>query len=346
MNLIRNIYSTLRTWVFKKKLLRFSSRFKRDPQACFYCPEMCRFSCPVSETLRDNSVTPRGKMSLLHLRERGFDSEKSTGSDDLTLWYLNQCTSCGRCTEYCVHEVDVATNLMEERRFYHQKNRNFTEKIRTWELSMKVASFVLFCENDRKSWWLEKEDLLSELGNPDVIEGRFPTIDWMNGRLSDDEIKKIADSLSQIKHVLLESSELGWFFADALVKNGYRGKIEFVWQRFFSKMLEFEFSTEEVFHESSFFSRTLPRLGYSIPMFERGAMPFHHGWSCFDCGGEGFYKYENKQAAEKMRDRFLEDLNKDGSKRKRIICQSLSCAEHLKQTDLDVVYWLDRLGAL
>src|SRR5262245_45637674 len=112
---ISGFKSSLRSWIFKKKLLKFSGRFRWEPEACFYCPEMCRFSCPVAETLRDNTVTPRGKMSLLHLAERGFSAERVAGSESQRLWFLDQCTGCGRCTEYCVYENDVATHLRQAR---------------------------------------------------------------------------------------------------------------------------------------------------------------------------------------------------------------------------------------
>ena len=121
MSLIEKISSTLRTWVFKHKLLKFSGRFRPEPEACFYCPEMCRFACPVAEALRDNTVTPRGKMSLLHLTERGFSDKEIAGSSQQRLWFLEQCSGCGRCTEYCVYENAVAANLGLARTQYFEQ---------------------------------------------------------------------------------------------------------------------------------------------------------------------------------------------------------------------------------
>ena len=89
MNWIQKTYLTLKTWVFKKKLLQFSGRYPRDPQACFYCPEMCRFSCDVAEALRADTVTPRGKMSLLHLINQGHSITDIAGNSEQMLWYLN-----------------------------------------------------------------------------------------------------------------------------------------------------------------------------------------------------------------------------------------------------------------
>ena len=79
MSLIATISSTLKTWVFKKKASggSASSLPAGALEACYYCPEMCRFACPVAETLRDNTVTPRGKMSLL--APRGERASRRSG---------------------------------------------------------------------------------------------------------------------------------------------------------------------------------------------------------------------------------------------------------------------------
>lgn len=83
---------------------------KQQMDYCTYCPKMCRFSCPVSETTKHETHTPWGKMQLAGLLLTGrmpWSHEAASA--------LYQCTSCGRCQNYCEHHNDVAVSLWEAR---------------------------------------------------------------------------------------------------------------------------------------------------------------------------------------------------------------------------------------
>lgn len=336
MNLIQNISSTLKTWVFKKKLLKFSSRFVRDPQACFYCPEMCRFSCPVAETLRTNTVTPRGKMSLLHLSERGFAVERVTGDAEQRQWFLEQCSGCGRCTEFCVHEVDVASNLRSERAKYF--NASDTDNELLGHLAA-LSGEVVLAEP-------ESVEKLRAAGLQNVVAFALPYRNWQWGKLDAQQSRKIGNALARCSVIWVESPEAAWFLAKAVKEEqkAIKAQIRLLWQRYFTAMLELELGPSVVVHESFHLSRLLPRLGYSVPMYEKGFMPQHSGWNTIDCGGESFFVEAHPATAKDMGLRFLEDLAKDGRRIEKIVCQARGCMVHLRGlTNAKVTYWLDEL---
>lgn len=348
MKLIQSISSTLRTWIFKKKLLKFSDRYRMDPQACFYCPEMCRFSCPVAETLRTNTVTPRGKMSLLHLAERGVPVEQVAGSEAEREWFLEQCTGCGRCTEYCVYEIDVASNLRAERAKRMSVGSPAAKAVVKCVDELKgLSGTVLLCEPGRADWWRSNGKLLEKLGVRTVSEAVLPHREWSWGKLSDAEVEEIGEALSGCSQIWAESPEAGWFLAKAVreEREALKAEVRVVWQRLFTEFAGLELGADVSVHESYHLTRLFPRLGISIPMYERGLLPFHSGWNVIDCGGEGFYPHAHPEHAREMGVRFLHDLRKDGRNVERIICQSLSCVEHLKAlTESKVTYWLDELA--
>jgi len=117
-----------------------------------------------------------------------------------------------------------------------------------------------------------------------------------------------------------------------------------VWQQFFVAFSSKDFGPEVSVHESFHLSRLFPRLGYSIPMHERGFLPFHNAWNVIDCGGESFYAEAHAPLAKQMGERFLKDLVNDGRTVKKVVCQNWGCVEHLKQlTTAEVTYWLDEL---
>lgn len=349
MNLIQSISSTLKTWVFKKKLLKFSGRFRQEPEACFYCPEMCRFSCPVAETLKDNSVTPRGKMSLVHLAERGFSDEKVAGGAEERLWFLEQCTGCGRCTEFCLYENDVGSILREERAKHNEKSQvsNFVNYEGILSELRTLRGSVLFCEPGRKSWWESHPELVQSLGVSVISEISIPHKQWSWGKLTASDLVSIGESLSGCTRIWAESPELGWFLEKGLKSETrkFKSDVKVVWQNFFRDFAAKDLPPSVSFHESYHLSRLLPRLGISVPMYERGLMPFHSGWNVYDCGGEGHYPLSQPEHANEMGKRFLQDLRQDGRALEKIICQNLACVEHLKSVEnVTVVYWLDELA--
>lgn len=354
MNWIQNISSTLKTWVFKNKLLKFSSRYNRDPLACFYCPEMCRFSCPVAETLRNDAVTPRAKMSMLHVRERALIEKKSIdsiedriGPESDQLWILDQCTGCGRCTEYCIYEIDVASQLRNERgKFFaeaHWQNK------KDFNGTSNLSGNVLLVDKGRCDWWKKNEQFLRLMNVDGVEELMIPNIEWAHGELSTVQLEKFASLYRNVRELWVESPEVAWFFLQGLQKetNLFRGKVRSIWQVLYSHATKLQLGPHDVFHESWHLGRLLPRHDFSVPMLQKGMMPFHSGWNVLDCGGEGHYKHFHAKSADMMAHRFLDDLCKDGRQVKRILCQSQSCVAHLQKAidnhglEAKVVYWLD-----
>src|SRR5581483_7588993 len=82
----------------------------REYNFCSSCPKVCRFSCPVSESTKNETTTPWGKMTAAHLAltaQRPLDAEGAKA--------LHACTGCGRCTEFCKHHNGVAGSLFAAR---------------------------------------------------------------------------------------------------------------------------------------------------------------------------------------------------------------------------------------
>lgn len=76
-----------------------------------YCPNLCLDRCPVVAATGDSAYSPFAKMSLAGLLGAGL---VFTDKENALVTY--QCTACMACTEYCEHNVDVATALLDTRR--------------------------------------------------------------------------------------------------------------------------------------------------------------------------------------------------------------------------------------
>ena len=83
----------------------------RPSSLCAFCPKMCRSACPVSEAESRETVTPWGKMSLVHLAREGQVSLAAPGVQKA----LEACTGCGACVEKCAHGNPVAETLFAAR---------------------------------------------------------------------------------------------------------------------------------------------------------------------------------------------------------------------------------------
>jgi len=77
-----------------------------------FCPEMCRFACPVAVASANDALTPSNKVALLYKHGRWPVRSRTDGEK----WPLYACTGCGRCTEYCLYKVQVADLLFEARK--------------------------------------------------------------------------------------------------------------------------------------------------------------------------------------------------------------------------------------
>jgi Fe-S oxidoreductase len=82
----------------------------REYNYCSSCPKVCRFSCPVSESTKNETTTPWGKMTAAHL---ALTSMRPLDADGAKA--LHACTGCMRCTEFCKHHNGVASALFAAR---------------------------------------------------------------------------------------------------------------------------------------------------------------------------------------------------------------------------------------
>jgi len=82
----------------------------REFAYCAYCPKVCRFACPVSESTKTETTSTWGKMTAAHLAvtgQRPIDESASKA--------VHACTGCMRCTEFCKHHNVPAEALFAAR---------------------------------------------------------------------------------------------------------------------------------------------------------------------------------------------------------------------------------------
>lgn len=79
-------------------------------ETCAYCPSLCLHVCPVSTVEARDTVSPWGKVSLIHHQLEG-----NVSPTELTAAIAYKCTSCGACTSWCRHSIDVAGILQAAR---------------------------------------------------------------------------------------------------------------------------------------------------------------------------------------------------------------------------------------
>jgi Fe-S oxidoreductase len=78
---------------------------------CAYCPKMCRFACPVSETDHSEATTPFFKIKALDMVIDGALDIM----DPMVASLAYKCTNCRLCTEFCQHGVPVSELLNQAR---------------------------------------------------------------------------------------------------------------------------------------------------------------------------------------------------------------------------------------
>lgn len=82
----------------------------REYTFCAYCPKVCRFSCPVSDSTKTESTSTWGKMTAAHLAVT-----QARPLDEGSAKALHACTGCMRCTEFCKHHNQPAAALFAAR---------------------------------------------------------------------------------------------------------------------------------------------------------------------------------------------------------------------------------------
>lgn len=99
----------------------------RPATLCAFCPKMCRSACPVSEAEKRETVTPWGKMSLVHLGRTGQMSLSTPAAHKS----LEACTGCGACVEQCAHGNPVSETLFAARSLAETpRSKAFAEEFR------------------------------------------------------------------------------------------------------------------------------------------------------------------------------------------------------------------------
>lgn len=79
-------------------------RFDLETQMrlCALCPNMCRAQCPVAAVEKAETVTPRGRATLLLAIARG---DEPLSAETAEVFY--RCAACAACLEACPSHVDV-----------------------------------------------------------------------------------------------------------------------------------------------------------------------------------------------------------------------------------------------
>jgi Fe-S oxidoreductase len=85
-------------------------RFHKEIEYCTYCPKLCRFSCPVGNASCNETFTPWGRQTLLHMvNEDALPWDREVGAA------VYKCTTCLLCREFCDHEIEVPPVMLAAR---------------------------------------------------------------------------------------------------------------------------------------------------------------------------------------------------------------------------------------
>ncbi|HTL12209.1 MAG TPA: (Fe-S)-binding protein [Bdellovibrionota bacterium] len=288
--------------LLNRTLLRFPGGDEHDPQACAFCPEMCRFSCPTAVATGNDAVTPRGMMSLLY-KEKRWPGQAAAGGE---LWPLYGCTGCGRCTEYCVYGMPVADKLFEARKTFK------------WSDAQHALDVDLDDSTDPVG------DLADEWGEEAVARSRREGFLERSGDARGSHTVRVREpkSVHYLKGQGLKA-DLDW---DAGL---------FHWGSAAAASARERLGTKRwLIAESVWLSRRLDRaadVDHFCGVIERlgatAVRPFHRGRDCIDTGGEGAYRHLFPEAAATMARDFWE---RDGARADGIIAFSDRAAAHLR----------------
>ncbi|MHA1568320.1 MAG: (Fe-S)-binding protein [Alphaproteobacteria bacterium] len=85
-------------------------KFHKEIEYCTYCPKLCRFACPVGNATGNETLTPWGRQTLLHLVGEGaLDWNREVALN------VYRCTTCMLCREYCDHELEIPPVMLAAR---------------------------------------------------------------------------------------------------------------------------------------------------------------------------------------------------------------------------------------
>jgi ferredoxin len=305
MGSIPKIVLTPLKWASKKvihhTLLRFPGGDTHSPIACVYCPEMCRFSCPTAVVSGNDAVTPCNKMGLLY-KEETWPGQTAPGQP---LWPIYDCTGCGRCTEYCVYDMPVASKLFEARKQY------------SWDVAKSLAAEI----SDQDD---PVGDLADELGDGESSNRRLMEF-----------LSRGVNGAKEAKEIQVNEPKSAYF----LKQHGHVAQLslETILERALSPAAIKQLSNRTwLLHESVWYSRHLDGakklLDWVVKARELGIeirRSFAQGRDCIDCGGEGAYsRLFPKQAFQMAKEIWERDQHRaDG-----ILCFSKRCAVHFQKS--------------
>jgi Fe-S oxidoreductase len=151
---------------------------------CTFCPSLCLHTCPVSTVEARDTVSPWGKVSLVHHVQAGHIGQTESSAE-----IAYKCTGCGACTSWCRHSVDVPGILHAARTdAVSEGTRPFeVERFRREDVSTRTKVFreALACQR-----YHDHPPVLLFPGHavlkdaPDVLSELWVTLD----RLEDDEL--------------------------------------------------------------------------------------------------------------------------------------------------------------
>jgi Fe-S oxidoreductase len=106
-----------------------------DAKMCTGCYKMCRFVCPTGIATKNESITPYGRSSAIHLVtiNRMEYSPKSVEA-------MYQCATCGLCKTWCKPEVDVANMVEKARKGIVQKGLAPQSVIKLAEITQRYLN--------------------------------------------------------------------------------------------------------------------------------------------------------------------------------------------------------------
>lgn len=103
-----------------------------DAKMCTGCYKMCRFVCPTGIATKNESITPYGRSSAIHLV-----SINKIAYSPRAVEAMYQCATCGLCKTWCKPEVDVANMVEKARKGIVQKGLAPQSVINVNEITQK-----------------------------------------------------------------------------------------------------------------------------------------------------------------------------------------------------------------
>lgn len=116
--------------------MKNTSYKKLDPDNCAMCG-MCLNHCPTYKISRNESESPRGRISIIH----GLNNSMLQPSES-ALKHLNSCTLCLACEAACPAKVDFYKMMIDARDKYF-KDQNIKFKIKTNLISFFLKNYFL-----------------------------------------------------------------------------------------------------------------------------------------------------------------------------------------------------------